>query len=202
MGNPRTIPRIHPLLSLHLGFLLIVCGHRAPGQWIPPHPQWANLLITNRQTLNLSVAGLHQPGQTLPKQYSCDDRGTMPTVSWQGTCPNVKEFWLLIYDPDAPTGTFIHLAATGIPPELTQLNHTTLQTEHQTIHILPNSAYEPRWFPLCPPRGDRPHRYYFLVIGLNQTIRPQPASWKTMHQLIQKEHIACWGWTMGTYVRP
>src|SRR5438128_1564654 len=54
-------------------------------------------------------------GGELPRQYTCDGPGVTPALTWFSVPRKAKELVLLIEDPDAPGGTFLHWSVWGIP---------------------------------------------------------------------------------------
>lgn len=107
-------------------------------------------------------------GGVIPKQFTCDGAGTRPPLSWNGVPAKAVEVAILVGDPDAPGGTFVHWTVWGLP-------HTPRGTVGSTS--LPagaiqgaNSGRRIGWTPACPPKGDKPHRYIFGVYALRKRI--------------------------------
>jgi hypothetical protein len=78
------------------------------------------------------------------------------------------EVAILVGDPDAPGGTFVHWNVWGLP--------TTARGE-VTAGPLPagaiegaNSARRTGWTPPCPPKGAAPHHYVFGVYALRKRV--------------------------------
>jgi Raf kinase inhibitor-like YbhB/YbcL family protein len=74
------------------------------------------------------------------------------------------ELALLVVDPDAPVGTYLHWLVTGIPATVTALDEGT-GTAHR------NGYGETGWGGPQPPVGDDAHRYVFRLYAL-----PEPFS--------------------------
>ncbi len=127
-----------------------------------------------------------------PVEYTCDaPRFTAPRIQWTGL-KNAKSYVVLVLDPDAPLGTFIHLLAyDGDKPEWPAPGYK----------LGLNSAGKLGWYPICPPRGDKPHHYYFIVIALNKTLRLDTGA--TLEQVLASldESIIGYGYTVLTYKR-
>ncbi len=47
-------------------------------------------------------------GATIPTQFTCSGAGQSPPLSFSGVPPGTKSLALLVEDPDAPAGTFVH----------------------------------------------------------------------------------------------
>src|SRR5262249_14297885 len=82
---------------------------------------------------------------------------------------------LLMYDPDAPTGSgFWHWVVVNIPPTVTEL---PLDAGNPGSGKMPAGALQvrtdfgkPGYGGPCPPAGDHAHRYFFTLfsVGLDQ----------------------------------
>ena len=57
------------------------------------------------------------PSGTIPKQYTCDGRNTSPPLHWSNVPDNATELRLIMHDPDAPGGNFIHWQLSELSPE-------------------------------------------------------------------------------------
>src|SRR5512143_869152 len=60
-------------------------------------------------------------GQPIPSQYSCKGKGISPPLAWGGLPTGVKSLALIMDDPDAPMGTFVHWVIFNLPPSSTGL---------------------------------------------------------------------------------
>jgi len=98
-------------------------------------------------------------GATIPARYTCAGRGERPALLMGRVPSDARELVLVVTDPDAPGGTFVHWTAYGIPPR-------TVTLPGRRAHQGRNSAGGIGWTPPCPPKGDRPHRYVFSVYAL------------------------------------
>ena len=48
---------------------------------------------------------------TIPVEYTCTGAGMRPRVAWKHVPSGTKELAMIMEDPDAPIGTFVHLPA-------------------------------------------------------------------------------------------
>ncbi|NGY57621.1 YbhB/YbcL family Raf kinase inhibitor-like protein [Lentzea sp. NEAU-D13] len=106
-------------------------------------------------------------GEQLPDAQVFEGGNTSPQLSWSGFPEETRSFVVTCYDPDAPTPSgFWHWVAVNIPATTTQLD-TGAGTSDATLpgdafHV--RSDYSTRAFGgAAPPKGDHPHRYYFVV---------------------------------------
>ena len=85
-------------------------------------------------------------GSRLPRRYTCDGAGEEPRVQ-AGTVPaGTSELVLVVSDPDAPGGTYVHLTRYGLSPR------GDGSVDHGG-HEGRNSAGEIGWTAPCPPKG-------------------------------------------------
>ena len=117
------------------------------------------------QTLPQSTAHLRVSspafinGARLRTKYTCDGAGQEPVVR-AGTVPaSTKELVLVVSDPDAPKGTFIHVTRFGVDPR----GDGTVSSGGVEGD---NTAGKAGWTPPCPPPGDPPHHYVWTVFAL------------------------------------
>ena len=100
-------------------------------------------------------------GATLPRALTCDGAGRAPRLRWSGVPAGARELVLTVEDPDAPGGTFVHWTVFGIRPSAHGLPAAGVREGE-------NSSGGRGWTPPCPPRGDRPHRYVFVLYALRR----------------------------------
>lgn len=96
------------------------------------------------------------PGTAIPARFSCDGDDVSPPLQWEGVPPGTVELALIVRDPDAPGGEFLHWVLARIDPVVTGLG----------AGGLPETAVEVRpWTGPCPPRGET-HGYVFDLFAL------------------------------------
>ena len=100
-------------------------------------------------------------GGSIPTQYTCKGEGTTPTIRWSGDLHGAKAIAVVVDDPDAPSGTFVHRVVLDLPPATTSLGPDVPAGAHQAK----NSGGSTGWTPPCPPSGT--HHYRFSVYGLS-----------------------------------
>lgn len=54
-------------------------------------------------------------GAMIPKEYTCDGKDVSPPLSWGDPPEKTQSFALIMDDPDAPMGTWVHWVLFNIP---------------------------------------------------------------------------------------
>jgi Raf kinase inhibitor-like YbhB/YbcL family protein len=118
-------------------------------------------------TIRLTSAAF-EDGGTIPQRFTCDGDDVSPPLSWSGVPGGAKALALVMEDPDAPDGTFVHWILLDIPPRETALAAGDAPSEATAVA---NSFGDRRYGGPCPPKGDEPHRYRFLLYALKAPLR-------------------------------
>ncbi len=61
------------------------------------------------------------PGQPIPAKFTCEGENISPELKWGNPPAWTKSLVLIMDDPDAPMGTYVHWVIYNIPPTLTGL---------------------------------------------------------------------------------
>jgi Raf kinase inhibitor-like YbhB/YbcL family protein len=109
-------------------------------------------------------------GATIPRRYTCDGENVSPPLRFAGVPSSAQELALLVQDPDAPGGTFVHWVAWGLDPA-----NATLQQGATPPGTGTNGFGRRGYGGPCPPRG-APHRYVFTVYALSKRLDLPPGA--------------------------
>lgn len=102
-------------------------------------------------------------GEAIPRRFTCDGEGAPPPLTWEGVPKGTAALALIVDDPDAPRGTFVHWVVLDMPAATTEVDGTALPRNAVQAR---NSAGRASFFPPCPPSGA--HRYRFTVYALSE----------------------------------
>jgi Raf kinase inhibitor-like YbhB/YbcL family protein len=105
--------------------------------------------------------------EPIPVEFSCDGEDVSPALSWDGVPPEAVELALVVDDPDAGGGTYVHWVVFGLDSSITELQAGVVPTGGRQAE---NSAGDAAYKGPCPPGDDDPHRYRFTVFALNDEI--------------------------------
>jgi len=152
-------------------------------------------------TIPLSIPAFTQ-GRPIPVKFTCDGENLSPELQWGNLPVGTKSLALIMDDPDAPMGTFVHWVIYNMPATLTGLPEG-VKTEEQVSGIGTqgnNGAGRSGYTGPCPPPG-KPHRYFFSLYALDMWAVFEPGFSK--EQLLQQieGHVLATGQVMGTFQR-
>lgn len=112
--------------------------------------------------------------------FGCSGENKSPVLQWSGAPAGTKSFAVTVYDPDAPTGSgWWHWSVINLPADVSSLPSNAGAAGGAN---LPKGASHVRidygvaaWGGMCPPPGDKPHRYIFTVHALKTDKLELPA---------------------------
>ncbi|HEX8796475.1 MAG TPA: YbhB/YbcL family Raf kinase inhibitor-like protein [Polyangiaceae bacterium] len=109
-------------------------------------------------------------GEGLPPQFTCDGPGSSPALSWSNVPPGAQSLVVVVRDPEAPSGEFVHWIVYDLPA-----NTAGLSQGAASKGGLPAGAVEGTngrgskgWTPPCPPKGA--HHYHFELYALDKQL--------------------------------
>lgn len=141
-------------------------------------------------------------GAEIPRKHTCDGEDLSPALQWQGVPAGTQSFALVVDDPDAPVGTWVHWVLFDIPAGAAALAEGTAATAK-----LPDGATNGTndfkrlgYGGPCPPRGPA-HRYFFKLYALDTTLGLPSGTTKGQVEKAMKGHILGQAELMGRYGR-
>jgi len=109
-------------------------------------------------------------GARIPVDHTCDGNDEIPELVLSSPPENTKSLVLYVEDPDAPSGTFVHMVAFNVSPELRKLPAgRELTNAGDNARFGLNDFNVAHYSGPCPPRGEA-HRYRFRVIALDTVL--------------------------------
>ena len=123
---------------------------------------------TNNPKSSLKLfSQVFRDGAAIPVQYTCKGQNVNPPLNIMGVPDGAKSLALIIHDPDAVGGDFVHWTAWDIPTS----------AETITVNSVPagaiqglNSSGRNQYMGPCPPAGTGTHRYIFELYALDKTL--------------------------------
>ena len=133
---------------------------------------------------------------SIPAKFTCDGRDINPPLSIQSVPAGTKSLALIVDDPDAPRGMWVHWVVWNIDPKTTEIREDTVPTgAAQGMNDFRKKDYGGP----CPPSGT--HRYFFKLYALDTQLSPGANAEKTDLEKAMKGHIISEAQIMGTYKR-
>lgn len=153
--------------------------------------------VNNRSEMKIISSSFNE-GDLIPSQYTCTGENISPPVSWTGIPANAKSLALVVDDPDAPAGDWVHWVIYNIPFSMTGLQEKFPKSKTmdngiiQGVNDFKNNGYNGP----CPPSGT--HRYYFRLYALDINVNDADLSKDELNKAMDG-HILAKSELMGKY---
>ena len=141
-------------------------------------------------------------GAEIPKKFTCDAADVSPALEWSGAPAKTITLAIVMDDPDAPAGTWVHwmlwnlsVSAHSLPEGVAkreQLDDGTRQGRNDFRKIGYNGP--------CPPPG-KAHRYFFRLYALDAKLDLAPGATRQEIDAAMKGHTLGEAEYMGTFRR-
>lgn len=142
--------------------------------------------------LKVSSTAFQNEGM-IPLKYTCDGTNINPPLDVEHIPEEAKCLALIVDDPDAPVGTWVHWVVWNIP-----VTHHIKENEIYGIEGL-NDFQQHHYGGPCPPSGT--HHYYFKVYALDALLDLPVNATKEKLEKAMSEHIIAFGELIGLYKR-
>ena len=141
-------------------------------------------------------------GADIPRKQTCDAEDVSPVLRWNNVPAGTKALALIVDDPDAPVGTWVHWVIYDLPADTKELAEGIAKTDtlDRGAKQGTNDFQRVGYGGPCPPTGP-PHRYLFKLYALDACTNLKPRV--TKQQLLDaiKGHILAEAQLMGRYGR-
>lgn len=185
------------ILILLVGVLGAGCAHKPATATLPaPNVQPSE----GGEAMQL-LSDAFKHGDPIPRPYTCDGADQSVPLKWTDPPADTQSFALIMDDPDAPMGTWVHWVLYAIPATTRALpagisNAATLPDGSRHGK---NSWGKSGYGGPCPPRGT--HRYFFKLYALDTVLDLAPGATKEQLLKAMEGHILAQAELMGTYKR-
>jgi len=151
--------------------------------------------VPRMETLTISSPDFSQGG-AIPARHTCDGNDTSPVLIIAKVPPSAQSLALIMDDPDAPMGDWVHWVVWNIPARTREIPENSLPP--QAVQGK-NDWHRNSYGGPCPPSGT--HRYFFRVYALDTTLHLGNSTTKGDLERAMQGHILAKGELMGTYKR-
>lgn len=146
-------------------------------------------------TLKLSSSAFKH-SDSIPSKYTCDGADVNPPLVIENAPLNTKSLALIVDDPDAPAGNWVHWVVWNIDPTTNEIKENTVPSGAlQGINDFRRHDYGGP----CPPSGT--HHYFFKLYALDMMLNLGQKANKAELERAMKGHIITQGELIGLYRR-
>ena len=137
-----------------------------------------------------------EDGGTIPVRYTCDGEDLSPPLVWTGLPVGTQSLALVVDDPDAPVGTWVHWVLFDLPAGTSSLPENVSGLGTDGLNSWRRLGYDGP----CPPPGS-PHRYFFKLYALDSGLGLKEGAAKADIEKAMQGHILAQGQLVGRYNR-
>lgn len=147
----------------------------------------------NNPNMIIASAAFERNG-SIPAKYTCDGENISPPLTFSGVPEETKSLALIVDDPDATRGTWVHWTMWNIVPKT--INIAPDSTPPGTVEGK-TSFGKPGYGGPCPPSGT--HRYFFKLYALDANLNLDEKAEKQDLESAMAGHVLGQAELMGTY---
>jgi Raf kinase inhibitor-like YbhB/YbcL family protein len=154
-------------------------------------------------TMSLQISSTAFPaGETIPKKFTCDGPDVSPPLKWNEPPAKTQSIALIMDDPDAPAGTWVHWVLYDLPANTRELSEGVAKQEQLSSGGRQgrNDFGKIGCGGPCPPPG-KPHRYFFKLYALDAKVNLKSGATKADVERAMKGHILAQAELIGKYGR-
>jgi Raf kinase inhibitor-like YbhB/YbcL family protein len=188
--TPRVLtPRIPAILAAVL--ILTGCGGTSK-----PRPASTRARSSVRVSSSIRVSSDFGPGAPIPRGHTCDGRDVSPPLRAPALPAGTRELVVVMLDPDAPGGDFIHWGLAHLAPSGQSMSLPGGARPAGAV-LGRNSFGSLGYRGPCPPAGPA-HHYHITVYALG---RPSGLSQGFSAGAVSGVPVLGQGTLIGTYAR-
>ena len=132
----------------------------------------------------------------IPARCTCEGEDLSPALAWTGVPTGTRSLALIVDDPDAPRGTWVHWVLWNMGPDTTEIPATSVPGGAlQGTNDFGKQGYGGP----CPPSGT--HRYFFKLYALDISPALNAGATKAQLEEAMKGHILEKAELLGLYRR-
>ena len=152
---------------------------------------FAQLASTKGENMKISSPAFKH-NQAIPSKFTCEGEDLNPALTISDVPTGTKTLALIVDDPDAPMGMWVHWVIFNIPPALPQISENSIPGK-QGINDFGRLNYGGP----CPPSGE--HRYFFKLYALDATLNLKEGVTKKQLEEAMKGHTLSKAELVGLY---
>jgi len=155
-------------------------------------------LVTTTSTVpSFSIASpAFQEGDVIPAAHTCDGADVSPELVIVGIPEGTQTLTLIVDDPDAPVGTWVHWVVWNIAAGTKEIPEASVSPG--AIQGT-NDFGKQKYGGPCPPSGT--HRYFFKLYALDAPLVLKSGATKVQIEEAMKGHVLAQTELIGLYRR-
>ena len=152
------------------------------------------------EAANMSMFTISSPAfkhhDRIPARYTCDGADISPPLVIENVPAGAKSLALIVDDPDAPRGMWVHWVVWNIGPDTREIKeHQVPAGAAEGLNDFRKQSYGGP----CPPSGT--HRYFFKLYALDTILALGANAAKGDLERAMKGHILAQTELVGLYAR-
>jgi len=145
--------------------------------------------------MNISSSAFEHNKQ-IPSKFTCDGANISPPLEFADIPDGTESLALIVDDPDAPSGDWVHWLIWNIAPNIINVDENRVPAGGiQGITSFGNSSYGGP----CPPSGT--HRYFYKLYALDTELSLPNSAQKSDLLVAMEGHILANTELVGLYKR-
>ena len=192
----------HPKGATLVALAILLCLLTAP----PRAGQAGDRSDAERRSAMRLTSTAFEPGGRIPVRHTCDGEDFSPALAWSGVPEGTASLALIMDDPDAPPGTWVHWVLYDLPaaeaglaeglPKSASLDGGGTHGACWGVSSFSRVGY----FGPCPPPG-KPHRYSFRLYAVDEVLDLPPDQDRDHVEQAMKSHVLAEAELAGLYGR-
>ena len=134
--------------------------------------------------------------EPIPSKFTCDGADINPALNISNVPPEARSLALIMDDPDAPGGMWVHWVVWNIDPKTREIKENSVPPGAK---LGVNDFRKTPYGGPCPPSGT--HRYFFKLYALDAMPNLGSGTTKSALEKAMKGHILAQVELMGLYKR-
>ena len=129
------------------------------------------------------ISSVFKNGEAIPKKYTCNGMDLSPPLKFKNVSEDAKSLALIVDDPDAPMGTWVHWVMWNMEPSICEIS----EGEQIKAEKGENDFGTLNYGGPCPPKGT--HHYHFKLYALDNLLNLREGSSKKQLEKAMEGHI-------------
>ena len=140
--------------------------------------------------------------ESIPIPYTCSGDNKSPSLAWSGVPITTRTLALVVRDPDAPMGSYVHWVLYNLPASVTELPVGIPTASIAALGALQgvNGSGANGYQGPCSPPG-APHHYHFKLYALDAKLDLSPGATADEVERAMNGHVIASAELIGTFAR-